>query len=70
MFPAAAADVVAAAAGSATAETMAQMRGHFGLDQPMVRQLISYVDHRAMTEADLVLGLIDPAAIRADGTGP
>jgi hypothetical protein len=49
---------------------MAQMRGHFGLDQPMVRQLISYVDHRAMTEADLVLGLIDPAAIRADGTGP
>ncbi len=43
MLPGDAADVLAAQSGSATAETMAQMRGFFGLDQPMVRQLVTYV---------------------------
>jgi peptide/nickel transport system permease protein len=43
LLPGDAADVLAAESGSATAETMAQMRGFFGLDQPMLRQLVTYV---------------------------
>lgn len=41
------ADAMAAEAGSATAETMAAMREHFGLDQPVISQLITYLLHLA-----------------------
>ncbi len=45
LVPGDAVDVLAGQSGSATAETMAAMRQHFGLDQPMLRQLVSYLDH-------------------------
>jgi peptide/nickel transport system permease protein len=47
LMPGDAADVLAAESGSATAETMAAIRGQFGLDQPVVRQLIAYLVHLA-----------------------
>ena len=47
LLPGDAADVLAAESGSATAETMAQMRGHFGLNQPTLHRLLSYVWHLA-----------------------
>lgn len=45
--PGDAADVVAAESGSATAESMAQLRSHFGLDVPVVQQLWNYLGHLA-----------------------
>jgi peptide/nickel transport system permease protein len=45
LVPGDAADVIAAEAGSATAETMAQMRHHFGLDKSTLQQFVSYVDN-------------------------
>ncbi len=45
--PGDAADVIAAESGSATAESMAELRGHFGLDQPVLRQLGAYVSRLA-----------------------
>ena len=42
-----AADVLAAQNGSATAETMIAMRQRFGLDQPMLTQLVTYLTHLA-----------------------
>jgi peptide/nickel transport system permease protein len=41
--PGDAADVIAAESGSATEAGMAAMRSHFGLDQPVLRQLQAYV---------------------------
>lgn len=41
--PGDAADVIAAESGSATEASMAAMRSHFGLDQPLLRQLQAYV---------------------------
>ena len=41
--PGDAADVIAAESGSATEASMAAMRSHFGLDQPVLRQLQAYV---------------------------
>ncbi|MBV8620070.1 MAG: ABC transporter permease [Curvibacter sp.] len=46
-LPGDAADVMAAEAGSATAETMAQLRQHFGLDLPVLEQLGAYLGHLA-----------------------
>lgn len=43
--PGDAADVLAAEAGSATAETMAMLRAQFGLDQPILAQLASYLSN-------------------------
>jgi len=43
LIPGDAADVVAAESGSATAESMAQLRAHFGLDLPVLQQLGSYL---------------------------
>src|SRR5438270_13903691 len=51
LAPGDAADVLAAESGSATAETMAAMRAHFGLDQPLLTQLITYLAH--LTHFDL-----------------
>jgi peptide/nickel transport system permease protein len=45
--PGDAADVLAAQNGSATAETMIAMRQRFGLDQPMLTQLVTYLTHLA-----------------------
>lgn len=45
LVPGDAADVLAAEAGSATAETMAMLRAQFGLDQPMLAQLASYLSN-------------------------
>lgn len=45
MVPGDAADVIAAEAGSATAETMAALRARFGLDQPLLTQLLAYLDN-------------------------
>ncbi|HVR49290.1 MAG TPA: ABC transporter permease [Pseudorhodoferax sp.] len=42
LVPGDAADVIAAEAGAATAETMDQLRAHFGLDLPAVQQLLAY----------------------------
>lgn len=47
LVPGDAADVIAAEAGAATAETMAQMRHHFGLDKSTLQQFVSYVDNLA-----------------------
>jgi peptide/nickel transport system permease protein len=47
LVPGDAADVLAAESGSATAETMAALRQHFGLDQPVLLQLVSYLTHLA-----------------------
>ena len=43
LVPGDAADVIAAESGSATAESMAQLRRHFGLDLPMLERLGSYL---------------------------
>lgn len=43
LVPGDAADVLAAEAGSATAETMTMLRAQFGLDQPILSQLLSYL---------------------------
>ncbi len=47
LVPGDAADVLAGQAGSASAETMAMMRAQFGLDQPMLGQLLAYLDNLA-----------------------
>ena len=47
LVPGDAADVLAAQNGSATAETMNAMRQRFGLDQPMLTQLVNYLTHLA-----------------------
>ncbi len=47
LVPGDAADVLAAESGSATAETMNALRERFGLDQPMLLQLINYLIHLA-----------------------
>ncbi|CAH1693561.1 Putative peptide transport system permease protein BAB2_1050 [Hyphomicrobiales bacterium] len=43
LAPGDAADVIASEAGAATAETMAALRTHFGLDQPVLYRLASYI---------------------------
>jgi peptide/nickel transport system permease protein len=47
LVPGNAADVLAAESGSATLETMNAMRQRFGLDQPMLEQLVTYLNHLA-----------------------
>jgi peptide/nickel transport system permease protein len=47
LVPGDAVDVLAAQSGSATQETMDAMRQRFGLDQPMLAQLVSYLIHLA-----------------------
>jgi peptide/nickel transport system permease protein len=47
LVPGDAADVVAGEAGSATAETMVQLRHHFGLDKSTLQQFIAYLDNLA-----------------------
>lgn len=47
LMPGDAADVLAAQSGSATAETMVALRQRFGLDQPLLTQLVTYLTHLA-----------------------
>lgn len=47
LVPGDAADVMAAEAGAATAESMAQWRANFGLDQPLLTQLAGYLNKLA-----------------------
>ncbi|WP_438390256.1 ABC transporter permease [Caballeronia sp. DA-9] len=47
LVPGDAADVLAGESGSATAETMAMMRHHFGLDLTLWQQLLAYLNHLA-----------------------
>lgn len=47
LVPGDAADVIAAESGSATAETMAQLRTHFGLDLPLLDRLLAYLNNLA-----------------------
>jgi len=47
LVPGDAADVIAAESGSATLESMAQMRSHFGLDLPVLEQLGAYLNNLA-----------------------
>lgn len=47
LAPGDAADAMAAEAGSATEETMAALRAHFGLDQPIIHQFLAYIDNLA-----------------------
>lgn len=47
LVPGDVADVLAAENGSATSETMAALRERFGLDQPLLTQLASYISHLA-----------------------
>jgi peptide/nickel transport system permease protein len=47
MMPGDAADVIAGESGSATVETMTMLRAKFGLDQPVLHQLWSYLSHLA-----------------------
>ncbi len=47
LMPGDAADVMATEAGSASEETMAALRHQFGLDQPMLAQLLSFLNHLA-----------------------
>ncbi len=44
LAPGDAADAIAAQDGSATAETMAMLRQRFGLDSPVIHQLLSYLN--------------------------
>jgi len=44
LAPGDAADAIAAQDGSATAETMAMLRQRFGLDSPVIQQLLSYLN--------------------------
>jgi peptide/nickel transport system permease protein len=45
LAPGDAADALAAESGSATEETMAALRAHFGLDQPAIMQFLAYIGH-------------------------
>jgi peptide/nickel transport system permease protein len=45
LAPGNAADALAAESGSATEETMAALRAHFGLDQPLAMQFMAYIDN-------------------------
>lgn len=45
LMPGDAADVIAGEAGSATTETMTMLRAKFGLDQPLLEQLWTYLKH-------------------------
>jgi peptide/nickel transport system permease protein len=45
LAPGDAADALAAESGSATEETMAALRAHFGLDQPLLVQFFAYVEN-------------------------
>ncbi|MDR3473599.1 MAG: ABC transporter permease [Devosia sp.] len=47
LAPGDAADAIAAQDGSATAETMAALRSRFGLDNPVLVQLVNYLDNLA-----------------------
>jgi peptide/nickel transport system permease protein len=47
LMPGDAADVIAGEAGSATQETMVMLRAKFGLDQPVLVQLWTYLKHLA-----------------------
>ncbi len=47
LVPGDAADVIAGESGSATAETMAEIRRQFGLDQPILLRLLHYLDNLA-----------------------
>jgi peptide/nickel transport system permease protein len=47
LMPGDAADVIAGESGAATAETMQALRARFGLDQSVLQQLWSYLDHLA-----------------------
>src|SRR5580700_6605536 len=47
LAPGDAADVLAAESGSAAQETMSAMRARFGLDQPLLTQLVTYLVHLA-----------------------
>ena len=47
LVPGDAADVIAAESGSATAESMARIRTHFGLDLPVLHQLGNYLNNLA-----------------------
>ncbi|MDD2546011.1 MAG: ABC transporter permease [Burkholderiaceae bacterium] len=47
LVPGDAADVIAAESGAATAETMAQLRTHFGLDLPLLDRLLAYLNNLA-----------------------
>ncbi|WP_321915790.1 ABC transporter permease [Paraburkholderia sp. J11-2] len=47
LMPGDAADVIAGEAGSATSETMTLLRAKFGLDQPLLVQLWTYLKHLA-----------------------
>ena len=47
LMPGDAADVMATEAGAATAETMAMLRERFGLDQPVLTQLVNFLGHLA-----------------------
>ncbi|WP_416052639.1 ABC transporter permease [Cupriavidus basilensis] len=66
LVPGDAADVLAGESGSATEQTMALIRARFGLDQPVLHQLLAYLGHLArfdlgfsprynMPVADLIL---------------
>ncbi len=45
LAPGDAADALAAESGSATEETMTALRHHFGLDQPLLMQFLSYIEN-------------------------
>ena len=45
LMPGDAADVIASESGVATAETMAALRERFGLDQPVLTQLMNFLGH-------------------------
>jgi peptide/nickel transport system permease protein len=47
LMPGDAADVIASESGTATAETMAALRERFGLDQPVLTQLMTFLNHLA-----------------------
>jgi peptide/nickel transport system permease protein len=47
LMPGDAADVIASESGVATAESMAMLRQHFGLDQPVLTQLMNFLGHLA-----------------------
>jgi peptide/nickel transport system permease protein len=47
LMPGDAADVMATEAGSATEESMAALRHQFGLDQPVLTQLLNFLSHLA-----------------------
>ncbi|MBL6615236.1 MAG: ABC transporter permease [Reyranella sp.] len=72
LMPGDAADVIASESGVATAETMAALRQRFGLDQPVLTQLVNFLSHLAQFDLGFSprynMSVLDMIMTRLPGT--